>query len=150
MLGRRIAKALTLEGNGDVFEFPGEGLVLQQGGRLHFCDPGISVTGKLTVASLYCRPTDSKTANVSGIRNGVSNVRTYTTIFLDTGLPNGTVTLGGVGFPYTTGLGSLDNDNNGKLSASVSDTVIAISNLVVNGSTVVVSNGNRIMQVEYE
>ena len=184
-------EGLTLEGNGNVFEFPGEGLVLQQGGFLWFLDPGVSVSGTLTVASLYSRPTSSKTVNVSGIRNGASNVRTYTTIrstlvgdrraeltvqvvqawalkmgfdctfngdttgyygnlicetnttiFLDTGLPNGTVTLGGVGFPYETGLGSLDGDNNGKLSASVSDTVIAISNLVVNGSTVVVSNGN--------
>lgn len=184
-------EGLTLEGNGNVFEFPGEGLVLQQGGFLWFLDPGVSVSGTLTVASHYSRPTSSKTVNVSGIRNGASNVRTYTTIrstlvgdrraeltvqvvqtwalkrgfdctfngdttgyygnlicetnttiFLDTGLPNGTVTLGGVGFPYETGLGSLDGDNNGKLSASVSDTVIAISNLVVNGSTVVVSNGN--------
>ena len=184
-------EGLGLEGNGNVFEFPGEGLVLQQGGYLVFYDPGVSVAGTLTVASLNCRPTNSKTVNVSSIRNGASNVRTYTTfrstlvgdrraeltvqvvatwalkngfdctfngettgyygnlicetnttLFLDTGLPNGTVTLGGVGFPYETGLGSLDNDNNGKLSASVTGTTIAISNLVVNGSTVVVSNGN--------
>lgn len=185
-------QSLALEGTGNEFDFPGEGLVLQQGGRLEFADPEIAIKGMLNVASLYTRATASKTVNVSAFANSASNRRTNTrvsatlvgdrraeltlqmrytdtkfatngydvvftgdttgycgrlicetntAIFLDTGLPNGTVTLGGQGFPFGA-LGSLDNDNNGKLSASVSDAVIEISNLEVNGSTVVVSNDN--------
>lgn len=186
-------EGMVVEGRGNVLYFPGDGLVLQQGGNLTFLDPGIVVSGRIHVASLYTLPTSSAQANASGLRNSASNSRpntfvpatvtgdrraeltlqmrnsdakfatngfdvvfsgdvsgyygtficeTNTTLFLDRGLPNGTVKLGGIGLPFTTGLGSLDGDNNGRLSATVSNTEITISNLVVNGSTVVAENGN--------
>ena len=74
---------MTVEKSGREVNFAQEGLVLQQGGKLLFCDPGIVVSGKVHCASLYGAWTGDAAANRTGCENASSVGATSTRFVAD-------------------------------------------------------------------